>query len=72
MWGLDPETWKQLENIREMVKLSHQTPTKEWPLVFVEEFGTLLVIREWPGGNITAYTAAKDSGARFEEGETAA
>jgi hypothetical protein len=69
---MDPETWKQFENIREMVRLRHQTPTKEWPLVFVEEFATLLVIREWPGGNITAYTASKDSGSASEEGETAA
>ena len=62
MWGMDPEIWKQFENMREMVKLSQQSPTKEWPLVFVDEFGTLLVIREWPGGSVTAYMASKDSG----------
>ena len=43
-----------------MVKLSQQSPVKEWPLVFVEEFGSLLVVREWPGGNITAFTASKE------------
>ncbi len=60
MWGMDPDVWKQFEHIREMVKLSQQSPVKEWPLVFVEEFGSLLVVREWPGGNITAYTASKE------------
>ena len=60
MWGMDPDVWKQLENIREMVRLTHQSPTKEWPLIFVEEFDELLVVREWPGGHITAYTASKN------------
>jgi hypothetical protein len=58
MWRIDPELWKELERIREMVSLRHQSPTKEWPLVFVDEFDELLVVREWPGGNITAYTTA--------------
>jgi len=62
MWsGMNPELWKELENIREMVKLSHQTPTREWPLVIVEEFDALLVIREWPGGNLTAFAASRNS-----------
>jgi hypothetical protein len=60
MWGMDPEVWKQFEHIREMVRLSQQSPVKERPLVFVEEFGSLLVVREWPGGNITAFTASKE------------
>ena len=63
MWGMDPDIWKQFENIREMVRLTHQTPTKEWPLIFVDEFDELLVVREWPGGNLTAYTASRSSGA---------
>jgi hypothetical protein len=51
MWrGLDPELLKQLASIREMVALRYQSPTKEWPLVFVEEYDALLVVREWPGG----------------------
>ena len=62
MWGgMDPEHRKELENIREMVTLRHQAPTKEWPLVFVREFGELLVVREWAGGNITAYATAEHS-----------
>ena len=61
MWRIDPELWKELERIREMVSLRHQSPTKEWPLVFVEEFDELLVVREWPGGNITAYTTTEYS-----------
>ena len=42
-----------------MVGLSHQTPTTEWPLTFVDEFDELLVVREWPGGVITAYLARR-------------
>ena len=60
MWGgLDPALQKELQRIREMVKLSHESPTREWPLVFVAEFDALLVVREWAGGNITAYTMSK-------------
>jgi hypothetical protein len=62
MWcGMDPELRKQLENIREMVRLCQQTPIREWPLVFVEEFDALLVVREWPGGQVTAYATSKYS-----------
>jgi hypothetical protein len=64
MWsGFDPELRKELDSIREMVRRRHQTPTREWPLIHVQEFDSLLVIREWPDGNITAFTAV--------EGETA-
>lgn len=59
MWaGMDPELRRQLDSLREMVRLRHQSPSKEWPLVFVEEFDALLVIREWAGGEITAYAAS--------------
>jgi hypothetical protein len=59
MWpGMDPELRKQYESVRTMVRLSRQSPSKEWPLVFVSEFESLLVIREWPGGEVTAYTAS--------------
>jgi hypothetical protein len=44
-----------------MAKRSHQTPTKEWPLVFVGECEAMLVVREWPGGEVTAYAVSKDS-----------
>ena len=58
MWpGFDPEIVRDLATIREMVSRQHQTPTKEWPIVFVKEYGVLLVVREWPDGSITAYTA---------------
>ena len=60
MWsGFDPELRRQFEHIRLMVKLSHQTPTREWPLVFLDEHDSLLVVREWPDGSITAYAAAE-------------
>ena len=56
MWsGFDPELRRQFENVREMVSLTHQTPTQEWPLVFVTQHNALLVVREWPNGSITAY-----------------
>ena len=49
------------------MRLSHQTPAREWPLVFVSEFESLLVIREWPGGEVTAYTASsRPEGERTE------
>ncbi len=58
MWqGFDPETQRLFAWAREQVARSRQTPTKEWPLIVVEEHGALLVIREWPDGAITAYTA---------------
>ena len=56
MWhGFDPETERDLANVKALVNLSHQKPTREWPLIFVEEHDALLVVREWPGGEITAY-----------------
>jgi hypothetical protein len=59
MWsGLDPEIVRQLGVIRQLGTLRHQSPTREWPLVFVEEHGELLVIREWPDGSITAYATS--------------
>jgi len=62
MWsGFDPEILRQLAFVREMVTLRHQTPTREWPLVFVDQHDELLVIREWPNGSITAYAAPKPS-----------
>jgi len=59
MWaGMDPELRRQLESIKQMVRRRNQSPAKEWPLVFVDEFDALLVVREWAGGEITAYTAS--------------
>jgi hypothetical protein len=56
MWAMDPEIWRQLERLREMVVLQHQTPTREWPLIVEESRDELLIVREWPNGSITAYT----------------
>jgi hypothetical protein len=62
MWpGLDPELQRQLHTIREMVRRSHQTPTREWPLIFLEDYDVLLVVREWPDGAITAYATSEYS-----------
>ena len=56
MWsGFDPELCRQLAHIRQMVARSHQTPTREWPLILVDDHDALLVVREWPDGAITAY-----------------
>jgi hypothetical protein len=56
--GFDPSVWRDLSTLRELVALQHQTPTKEWPLIYMEDQDTLLVVREWPDGSITAYTVA--------------
>jgi hypothetical protein len=42
-------------DIRQLVARQHQTPSQEWPLVFVDERNLLLVVRAWPDGTITAY-----------------
>jgi len=58
MWpGFDPQIVRALAAIREMVALQYQTPSREWPLVFVQEHDALLVVREWPDGSMTAYAA---------------
>jgi hypothetical protein len=63
MWhGFDPETQRLMTWTRDQLARSRQTPTREWPLVVVDEHDALLVIREWPDGAITAYTA--DTGPR--------
>jgi hypothetical protein len=62
MWsGFDPEIRRGLEHVRQMVALTHQTPRREWPLVFEDAHEELLVIREWPNGSITAYLTAEFS-----------
>jgi len=59
MWpGFDPEIRRELEHIRQVVSRRHQTPMREWPLVFVEEHDALFVVRQWPDGSITAYAAS--------------
>ena len=62
MWnGFDPELQRQLEGIRAMVARRYQTPTKEWPLIYVEDQDVLFVMREWPDGAITAYATSEYS-----------
>lgn len=56
MWqGFDPEIIRGLTAVKAMVNLRRQTPMREWPLAFVAEYDALLVVREWPGGQLTAY-----------------
>ena len=62
MWpGFDPILTRELANIRRMVALRHQTPTREWPLLFLQDHGELLVVREWPDGSVTAYIVSAES-----------
>ena len=56
MWrGMDPELRRQLATVRQLVALSRQTPTHEWPLAVVHKYDSMLVVREWPDGSLTAY-----------------
>ena len=60
MWhGLNPNSWPELVSLRARLALGSQTPTREWPLLYVEEDDTILVVREWPDGSITAYTLSR-------------
>jgi hypothetical protein len=61
MWhDLNPNSWPELVNLRASLARRRQTPTREWPLHFVEEHDALLVVREWPDGSVTAYTVSKN------------
>jgi hypothetical protein len=56
MWpGFDPEIARDLATVKMLVGLCHRAPTHEWPLIFVAEHDALLVVRQWPNGEITAY-----------------
>ena len=69
MWSsFDPELFRQLDCIRQMVARSHQTPTREWPLILVDDHDALLVVREWPDGAITAYHMHRESGSIRNDG----
>jgi hypothetical protein len=62
MWpGFDPEFVRQLGTIRQMVSLRSRSPTREWPLIFVEDRDELLVVREWPDGSVTAFMTSEYS-----------
>jgi hypothetical protein len=72
MWqGFDPEIKRQLTTIKELTALRYQTPSHEWPFVFVEEHDALLVIREWPNGELTAYATSDIPGTSRGEDEAA-
>ncbi len=59
MWPVfDPEVFRQLATIRQLVALRYQTPTREWPLISIDQHEAMLVVREWPDGSITAYLAS--------------
>lgn len=71
MWqGFDPEIRRELAAVKALVSLNFQTPTKEWPLIFVEEYDALLVVREWPGGQLTAYWTSEIRDALPGENQT--
>jgi hypothetical protein len=56
MWqGFDPEITRDLMAVKAQVSRRYQRPTQEWPLIFVGEHDAMLVVREWPDGEITAY-----------------
>ena len=62
MWsGFDPELLREFGTLRQMAKLVHQTPTREWPLVYVAERQEVLIVREWPDGSITAFSTPPQS-----------
>jgi hypothetical protein len=63
MWsGFPPELQRELDSVRRLAALTRQTPTKEWPLVFLADYDLLLVVREWPNGEMTAYATSEYSG----------
>lgn len=63
MWsGFDPEFVRQLGVIRQMVALRYQSPTREWPVIVVDDRDELLVVRQWPDGSLTAYLAPRNAG----------
>jgi hypothetical protein len=51
----DPELKRDLAAVKALANLSHQAPTREWPLFFDGEHDAMLVVREWPNGEVTAY-----------------
>ena len=59
----DPDLKRDLAAVKALAKLTHQAPTREWPLCFDQEHDAMLVVREWPGGEITAYWTSEVRGA---------
>jgi len=70
MWsGFDPQMRRELQNVRQMVGLTHQAPTREWPLFFEAEHDALLIVREWPDGSVTAYLTSDIPGSSQHGGK---
>ena len=62
MWsGFDPEFVRQLGVIRQLVALRYQSPTREWPVIVIDDRDELLVVRQWPDGTLTAYVQSTSS-----------
>ena len=59
-FGWDPDIQRQFDFLKQSLKRSQQTPTREWPLIHIEELDALLVVREWPDGGLTAYMVGND------------
>jgi hypothetical protein len=53
-YGFDGELRRQLKTLRQLNVQRRRTPTHEWPVVHVAEHEAILVVREWPGGELTA------------------
>jgi hypothetical protein len=61
MWpGFDGDVQRQLAAIKEATKRRQSTPIREWPVVFVKEDNAVLVVREWPNGDLTAYVMPRE------------
>jgi hypothetical protein len=59
MWhGFDADAQQQLAMIKQATARRFQTPTHEWPVIFIDEHDALLVVREWPNGSLTAFTCS--------------
>jgi len=55
MWyGFDADIKRQLAAIKDMTRRRNSTPQNEWPVVFKED-NVVLVVREWPNGELTAF-----------------
>ena len=56
MWnGFDAETRRQLAMIKDTTARRARTPVHEWPVIFVEAQNSVLVVREYGNGEVTAY-----------------
>lgn len=54
-YGFDPELKRQLAALNQQTRRQRNEPRGEWPVVFDEQHNALLVVREWPDGELTAF-----------------